>query len=57
MLVKRDHLDSNSYVKIASNSDKNVFSKLNCLIDKHVECLTKTEHDYLTRCQWKFSSL
>ena len=47
-LVKRDHLDSNTYVKIDSNSEKKVFSKLNHIIDKHAKCLTKKEHKYLT---------
>ena len=51
--MRRDHLDSNTYVKIDSNSDKKVFSKLNRLIDKHAECLTKREHKYLTHYQWK----
>ena len=55
-LVKRDHLDSNTYVKIDSNSDKKVFSKLNRLIDKHANCLTKKEHKYLTHYQWKSSN-
>ena len=52
-LLRRDHLDSNTYVKIDSNSDKKVFSKSNRLIDKHAECLTKREHKYLTHYQWK----
>ena len=33
-----------------------VFSKLNCLIDKHAKCLTKKEHKYLTHYQWKSSN-
>ena len=55
-LVTCDHLDSNIYVKNDSNSDKNVFSKLNRLIDKHAKCLTKREHKYLTHYQWKSSN-
>ena len=43
-LVKRVHLDSNTYVEIDSNSDKKVFSKLNRLIYKHSKCSTKKEN-------------
>ena len=50
-LVRRGHLASNTYVKIDSNSDKKVFSKLNRLIDKHAKCLTKREHKCLTHYQ------
>ena len=39
--VRHDHLDFNTYVKIDSNSDKKVFSKLNRLIDKHAKCLNQ----------------
>ena len=52
-LVKNDHFDSNTYVKTDSDSDKKVYSKLNCAIDKHEECLTKKEHKYLI--QWKLN--
>ena len=55
-LVKCDHLNSNTYVKIDSNSDKKLFSKLNHLIDKHTKRLTKKEHKYLTHYQWKSSN-
>ena len=55
-LVKRDNLDSNAYVNVDSNSDKEVSSKLNRLIDKHAKCLTKKEHRYLTNYQWKTSN-
>ena len=55
-LVRRDHLDPNTYVKIDSNSEKKFFSKLNRLIDKHAKCLTKREHRYLTHYQWKSSN-
>ena len=55
-LVRRDHLDSNTYVKIDSNSGKKIFSKLNRLIDKHTKRLTKREHTYLIHYQWKFSN-
>ena len=55
-LVEHDHLDSNIYVRIDSNSDKKVFSKLNRLIDKHAKCLTKKEYKYLTHYQWKSSN-
>ena len=43
-LVKHDHLDSNTNVKTDRNSDQQVFSKLNSLINKHAERLTKKEH-------------
>ena len=52
-LVNDHHLDSNTYVKNDSNMDKKVFSKFNHLIDTQAECLTKKEHKYLTRYQWK----
>ena len=32
LIMKRDHLDFNTYFKINSNSDKKIFSKLNSLI-------------------------
>ena len=51
--VQLDHLDSNDYVKIDSNSDKRILSKLNCLVDERAKCLHKTEHKYLTHYQWK----
>ena len=54
--MEHDHLDSNIYVRIDSNSDKKVFSKLNRLIDKHAKCLTKKEYKYLTHYQWKSSN-
>ena len=55
-LVRRGHLDSNTYVIIDSNSDKKAFSKLSHLLDKHAKCLTKREHKYLTHYQWKSSN-
>ena len=56
-LVKCNHLDSNTFVKIDSNIGKNVFSKLDHLIDKkNSECLTKKEPKHLPHYQWKSSN-
>ena len=54
--MRRDHLDSHTFVKIDSNSDKKVFSKLNRLTDRNAKCLTKREYKYLTHYHWKPSN-
>ena len=51
--MRRDYLESNTYVKIDSNSNIKIFSKSNRFIDKHAKCLIKNEHKNLTHYQWK----
>ena len=53
--VRRDHLDSNTYIEFDGDSDKRAFSKLKRLIYKHAKCLTKKKHQYLTHYQWKLT--
>ena len=54
-LVLKDHLETNTYETVPSNSDLLVFKNLNMLDEKHKDCLTRKEYQYLKNHQWKSS--
>ena len=52
-LIMEDHLnDGSTYRKVESNADTKTFKNLNKLIEKHDECLTKKEKEYVTDNDW-----
>ena len=46
-LVMKHHLNTSTYEKVDSDSDKRVFNNLKSLIKKHESCLTKNELKYI----------
>ena len=56
-LVIADHLDSDTYKKADSKADEFVMAKLRALMEKHSNCLTEDEFDYITDFNWKTSNL
>ena len=56
-LVVEGHLNSPTYIKADNNSDQKVFINMNKLAAKHKECLTKDEMNFLTKYEWKSSTL
>ena len=56
-LVIADHLDSYTNMKADSNADEIVITKLRALMEKHSNCLTEDEFDYVTDFNWKTSNL
>ncbi|XP_065650904.1 uncharacterized protein LOC136079116 [Hydra vulgaris] len=55
-LVYHDHLLTETYKKVASNTDEICFKKLKNHVDKFKECLTKKEITYLKNYEWKTSN-
>ena len=46
-LVMKHHLNTSTYKKVDSDSDKRIFNNLKFLIKKHKSCLTKNELKYI----------
>ena len=55
-LVMKHHLNTSTYQKVDSNSDKRVFNNLKFLIKTHESCLTKNEMRYIFNSNWKSSN-
>ena len=52
-LVLADHLSNrDTYVKVGDDADKKAMKKLVKLVDKHSDCLTKNEIDYVKDKDW-----
>ena len=56
-LVMKHHLNTGTYQKVDSNSDKWVFNNRKLLIKKHESCLTKNKLKYILNSNWKSSNL
>ena len=52
----KHHLNTSTYQKVDSNSEKRVFNNLKFLIKKHEPCLTKNELKYILNSNWKSSN-
>ena len=52
----KHHLNTSTYQKVDSNSDKKVFNNLKFVIKKHESCLTKNELTYILNSNWKSSN-
>ena len=55
-LVMKHHLNTGTYQKVDSNSDKRVFNNRKLLIKKHQSCLTKNKLKYILNSNWKSSN-
>ena len=55
-LVMKHHLNTSTYQKLDSNSDKRVFNNLRFLRKQHESCLTKNELKYILNSNWKSSN-
>ena len=55
-LVMKRYLNTSTYQKVNSNSDKHVFNNLKFLIKKHESCLTKNEMKYILNSNCKPSN-
>lgn len=42
-----------TYLKLRCNNDKNTFDNLTILLNKHKNCVTDNEFDYITKFQWR----
>ena len=52
-MVLADHLsNTETYVKVGDDADKKAMKKLVKLVDKHSDCLTKNEIDYVKDKDW-----
>ena len=49
----KHHLNTSTYQKVDSNSNKPVFNNLKFLIKNHESCLTKDEMKYILNSNWK----
>ena len=56
-LVMTDHLNTDAYKKVEAKSDIKVKEKLDDLIEKHLQCLTKNEINYCKTYECKTSEL
>ena len=54
-LVLNDHLSSSTYERAADDADVKVFKQQTKLLEKHRNCLTKNEFNYITDYEWKSS--
>ena len=55
-LVLADHLsNTDTYVKVSNDADKQTMKKLIKLVDKHSDCLTKNEKEYVKDQNWRSS--
>ena len=55
-LVLSDHLNTNTYSIAPINSDKKVHKELGKLIEKHKNCLTSKEREYILKSDWQSSN-
>ena len=56
-LVLQDHLNTATYCRTDPSADSNTFKNLKKLMEKHSECLTKKEKDYITKYEWVSSNM
>ena len=55
-LVLSDHLNTDTYSIAPLKADQKVHNKLTKLIEKHKNCLTKKEADYIVKREWQSSN-
>ncbi len=55
-LVLEDHLNTPTYSIAPVNSDKNVFKELTKVVEKHRNCLTEKETQFILNKDWKSSN-
>ena len=55
-LILKDHLSQPTYELSTTQADKNVFKNQGILINKHKDCLTKKEIQFITNYEWKSSN-
>ena len=53
----KNHLNTSTYHKVDTNSDKNVFNNLKYLLIKCETYLTKNETNYILKSSWKLLNL
>ena len=53
----KHHLNTSTYQKVDSSSNKRVFNNLKFLTKKHEPCLTRNELKYILNSSWKSSNL